>query len=626
MTYASDSGTNAALETIAKAITDASCCGTNPIVNLTLDSISGEIVTLLIEYKDLTTSTLPISLSTIGYVLSSTLSSNANGAGASTIGVEDAGGNYSSGQLEDILNEIAVSISGISHTAITGIDLKSTGNPNEFLVEIVWTDENGATQTTTDPTPITLTNLHPDDDVESVNGPTVDNTDTRNPIVGLPTAAQVGLGNVDNTSDADKPISSATQAALNGKADTSHNHVVADITDLRLLDSEIIVKTAADLSVIDSSKVYVIDGQIDMGSQSIQVPATGFFYRGLDYFVSFLYSNADNYTMFVDKTGEKAGNVRAHDCTHYVTGVNSQLFDLDNDQNNGAIEFISCNFGDFPVATTSLGEISNYRQFRTSDVGFIRVSDGLTFSGAWAGGFLIEETILLAIPAAATMFKEGTSLVFAGSGKSSINALSVDDTAIVFDFVEANFAADYGFNLVSARFNLNSNPVPNILPVSTKRYFKNCSGVANSFPGGRMEFSTEVLTILTANTPAKALGVTTYFNLEHFTGLVSNEFVYASTVSQSFKVSGQIVVDGGPNDELNIIVRHYDDSAASYVDIGTTTRRVSNVVGGRDIAIFILQYPVVLNLNDRVEIWIENITDNTDATILEDSYIVIDER
>ena len=36
------------------------------------------------------------------------------------------------------------------------------------------------------------------------------------------TAAQVGLGNVNNTSDADKPISTATQAALDGKASTSH--------------------------------------------------------------------------------------------------------------------------------------------------------------------------------------------------------------------------------------------------------------------------------------------------------------------------------------------------------------------------------------------------------------------
>ena len=37
------------------------------------------------------------------------------------------------------------------------------------------------------------------------------------------TASHVGLGNVDNTSDADKPVSTATQTALNGKLDTTHD-------------------------------------------------------------------------------------------------------------------------------------------------------------------------------------------------------------------------------------------------------------------------------------------------------------------------------------------------------------------------------------------------------------------
>lgn len=41
----------------------------------------------------------------------------------------------------------------------------------------------------------------------------------------------VGLGNVDNTSDANKPISTATQTALNGKANSSHSHVATvDLT------------------------------------------------------------------------------------------------------------------------------------------------------------------------------------------------------------------------------------------------------------------------------------------------------------------------------------------------------------------------------------------------------------
>jgi hypothetical protein len=42
--------------------------------------------------------------------------------------------------------------------------------------------------------------------------------------------ADVGLGNVDNTSDAAKPISTATQTALDGKAPTSHTHTLGQLT------------------------------------------------------------------------------------------------------------------------------------------------------------------------------------------------------------------------------------------------------------------------------------------------------------------------------------------------------------------------------------------------------------
>lgn len=39
-----------------------------------------------------------------------------------------------------------------------------------------------------------------------------------------PSPSEIGLGNVDNTSDINKPISTATQNALNGKANSSHTH------------------------------------------------------------------------------------------------------------------------------------------------------------------------------------------------------------------------------------------------------------------------------------------------------------------------------------------------------------------------------------------------------------------
>ena len=45
------------------------------------------------------------------------------------------------------------------------------------------------------------------------------------------TKSMVGLGNADNTSDANKPISTATQTALDGKANVSHTHTVSSITN-----------------------------------------------------------------------------------------------------------------------------------------------------------------------------------------------------------------------------------------------------------------------------------------------------------------------------------------------------------------------------------------------------------
>lgn len=45
------------------------------------------------------------------------------------------------------------------------------------------------------------------------------------------TKAQVGLSNVDNTSDVSKPVSTATQTALDGKSDTGHGHVASNISD-----------------------------------------------------------------------------------------------------------------------------------------------------------------------------------------------------------------------------------------------------------------------------------------------------------------------------------------------------------------------------------------------------------
>lgn len=70
------------------------------------------------------------------------------------------------------------------------------------------------------------------------------------------TKTHVGLDNVDNTSDADKPISTATQTALDAKADSAHTHVISDITSL-----------STDLE----SKVEKVNGTVTTASTSSSV-------------------------------------------------------------------------------------------------------------------------------------------------------------------------------------------------------------------------------------------------------------------------------------------------------------------------------------------------------------------
>lgn len=68
------------------------------------------------------------------------------------------------------------------------------------------------------------------------------------------TKAMVGLSNVDNTSDANKPVSTATQTALDGKAASSHTHVQSDVTGLTTALAE--KANTADLADVALSGSY----------------------------------------------------------------------------------------------------------------------------------------------------------------------------------------------------------------------------------------------------------------------------------------------------------------------------------------------------------------------------------
>ena len=136
--------------------------------------------------------------------------------------------------------------------------------------------------------------------------------------------------------------------------------------------------------------------------------------------------------------------------------------------------------------------------------------------------------------------------------------------------------------------------------------------------------TTEAVTPATQNTWVKLLGTTTYGQQVWFSNTTDNAHVYASTRSVRAIVQGVISIASGNNNQLNIRIRQWDDSAGAYVEAWTSPLFTTNGFG-RGEAKAILAF-VDLDENDRIELWAQNTSDNDDMTLLENSLLTVTER
>lgn len=77
------------------------------------------------------------------------------------------------------------------------------------------------------------------------------------------TKAQIGLGNVDNTSDADKPISTATQTALNAKL-----NIASDIVD-NLTTNSTVKALSAHQGIVLKQLIAEASAESGQGTQEV---------------------------------------------------------------------------------------------------------------------------------------------------------------------------------------------------------------------------------------------------------------------------------------------------------------------------------------------------------------------
>lgn len=75
----------------------------------------------------------------------------------------------------DIQN-LQTELNNLSHPSIQSVDFKPTGNPNEYTIDLLWTDEDGNVNTVTDSTPVTITPSENAKSFTQINSTVIPNT------------------------------------------------------------------------------------------------------------------------------------------------------------------------------------------------------------------------------------------------------------------------------------------------------------------------------------------------------------------------------------------------------------------------------------------------------------------
>jgi len=441
----------------------------------------------------------------------------------------------------------------------------------------------------------------------------------------------IGVSLTSGLANSEPVISSLTAGLGLSIVKTGNNIVFTNTVDPATgLSNRVVVTEAADLAgTLDSTKEYFIDGIVNMGSQSIEVPAGGLSLTGYNFDVSKLTSSTAGYTMFTSPVGG-SGSLIGKDYAIEVTGAGSKVYDLTSDTGSEAFEFSRINYNN----CESLGSLTNYRQGLEVGTGRFGGKPELELIGAWSGGYFIDVSIVRNLDDGAySLFKAGAGFVMTSRFRSNQN-IDLPASASFLDFAPSNFTNPSTLQLqgcLVSRVGVfdagDSNLTPNVSPADLISDWHENKGIGNTFPGGELNITAEVITtIAVAGTFVDLLGTYTVDDLQHFDEPANGQLRHLGDSPREYNVTGQIVLSGGSNDVAAIKVVIFRDATTSFEDAKTITRVINNLQGGRDVAYFVINDNIVLSKNDYVKIQAANITDTSDVTAEIDSYFAVGAR
>ncbi len=395
----------------------------------------------------------------------------------------------------------------------------------------------------------------------------------------------------------------------------------------------ILVQQAADFgSVIDSSKVYLIDGVVDMTGSgvSLEVPSGGVNIHGYTFDASKLICSDNNYTLFTSPVSG-SGNVLMHDIGIEITGTSSQVFDIKSFTGFEAVEFAAMNFND----CSSLGTFDNYRQGFESGTGRFGGSPNLILKGAWVGGYYMEGFIVRSLDAGFTgsLFEAGVGFTMSSRFRTDWN-VDLPASASLFDFTASNFQNTSTLQLTGCIVTRNgvtnstdANYTPNISSSDIASLWKGNVGIPNTFIGARQLLTTEITTTInTIDVYETMLGTWTADHLEHFDSPLNGQLRHLGDNPVEFKVLVDAILECNANRVVSIRVVVWDDSASTLVYYDIIQRQVNSLSGGRDVAFITHFTDIILDTNDYVYLEVANHTDTNNITVELGAVLEIEER
>jgi hypothetical protein len=382
-----------------------------------------------------------------------------------------------------------------------------------------------------------------------------------------------------------------------------------------------------------SDVAYYIDSQVDMGSTSVIVPATGITVKGDSPNLSKLYSSHSSgdsnnpYVLFKADVGG-SGTVFLKELTLTTSGLKdeSQVFDLSGTTGFEAIEMTEVNFED----CNNLGEINNYRQGLETITGRYGGTPTLTLSGTWLGGYKSTTTNALNLDAtfSDSLFKAGVGFTMNNRFYTDIN-VDLPTNASFFDASPSNFTKDSLVQIRGAIFLRDGETMsgdnaylPSLDPDDLVCSWYNNVGLRNTNEGGINTVTSEATTTISdQSTYYDVAGVFTPTRLQHFSGASTGTLTNLGVSPIEFNLNASLTVEGTANDSVSVKIVRWVDDLQQFEDVVTQPATINSLSGPRDVAFVVINYGVTLEKNDYLKIQLANLTGTGDLTLEEGSYI-----